>query len=97
MKKITDVFYSNEKITAKSLDIYLPDGTPRAAFLYIHGGGITTGDKSFSLEGEFLSERGILTFSINYRMYPNAKFPDYLNDSAEAVAFAKKYAISCFF
>jgi len=91
MKKISDVFYSNEKIIEKSLDIYLPEGAPRAAFLYIHGGGIESGDKSFDLEGEHLADSGILAFSINYRMYPNAKFPQFIEDAAEAVAFAKKY------
>ena len=92
MKKISDVFYTDENLVERSLDIYVPDEAPRAAFLYIHGGGIEHGDKTATLEGEYLASHGILTFSINYRMYPEARFPDFIEDAALAVAFAKKYS-----
>ena len=94
MKLIKDVYYGEEKIYRKSMDVYLPDDTPRAAFLYIHGGGLDHGDKEFSPPGEYLTKRGIAYAPINYRMYPEYKYPDFLYDAAEAVAFAKKYFAS---
>ncbi len=90
MKILKDIYYTEDKDAARSLDVYLPDGECRAVFLYIHGGGLENGDKTHQhREGEYLAERGYAFISINYRMYPNAKFPDYLYDSAKAVAWAK--------
>lgn len=95
MKILKDIYYSEEKIAEKSLDVYLPDGECRAVFLYIHGGGIEAGSKGDQhREGEYLAERGYAFVSINYRMYPNARFPEFIEDSAEAVAWAKKNMLS---
>ena len=91
MKIIKNIYYGQELIEDKSMDIYLPEDRPRAAFLYIHGGGLTSGDKNFSPPGEFLSKNGIAYATINYRMYPNYKYPDFIYDAAEAGAYAKKY------
>ena len=91
MRILKDIYYTEEKDGARSLDVYLPDGECNAVFLYIHGGGIERGDKGDQYrEGEYLSARGYAFISINYRMYPNAKFPEFIEDSAEAVAWAKK-------
>lgn len=91
MKILKDIYYSEEKDGARSLDVYLPDGECKAVFLYIHGGGIERGDKGDQhREGEYLSARGYAFISINYRMYPDAKFPEFIEDSASAVAWAKK-------
>ena len=91
MKILKDIYYTEEKDGARSLDIYLPDGDCKAVFLYIHGGGIERGDKGDQhREGEYLSARGYAFISINYRMYPNAKFPEFIEDSAQAIAWAKK-------
>ena len=95
MKILKDIYYSEEKIAEKSLDVYLPDGECKAVFLYIHGGGIEAGSKGDQhREGEYLAERGYAFVSINYRMYPGARFPEFIEDSAEAVAWAKKNMLS---
>ena len=91
MRILKDIYYTEEKDGARSLDVYLPDGECNAVFLYIHGGGIERGDKGDQhREGEYLSARGYAFISINYRMYPNAKFPEFIEDSASAVSWAKK-------
>ena len=91
MKLLKDIYYSEESIPEKSLDVYLPDEECKAAFLYIHGGGIEAGDKAdMRREGEYLAEHGYAFISINYRMYPNARFPEFISDSAQACAWAKK-------
>ncbi len=89
MKILKDIYYSEAQIPDKTLDLYIPDGECKAVFLYIHGGGMESGDKAHrSREGEYLANRGYAFLSINYRMYPNAEFPDFIRDSAQAVAWA---------
>lgn len=87
MKKITDIFYgSNEN---QCLDIYLPDCAEFSVFVYFHGGGIELGDKSEQkLMCEYLCERGVAVVNANYRMYPEASYPDFLEDAASAIAWA---------
>lgn len=55
------------------MDIYVPDGEVNAVYLYLHGGGITHGDKDTGRTRamyEALASRGIATFSANYRFLP---------------------------
>ena len=59
MKLLKDIYYSEDSIPEKSLDVYLPDEECKAVFLYIHGGGIERGDKAdMHREGEYLAEHG---------------------------------------
>lgn len=89
MKKILDVCYSEE--TKQQLDIYLPDSDNFKVFVYFHGGGIQSGDKSDVVSFcEFLANQGIAVVSVNYRMYPDHKYPDFLLDVAESVAWTFK-------
>ncbi len=89
MKIIKDIYYSKEQIPEKSLDIYIPDGECHGVMLFMHGGGIEAGEKKHHRrDGEYLAEHGYGFISINYRMYPNAKYPEFIMDSAEAVAWA---------
>ena len=85
MIKKADIVYNRQ---GQLLDVYLPEGKINAVFLYIHGGGIEAGTKN---DGNYfaalLAEQGISTVSINYRLYPEAKFPDFVEDSADAVAW----------
>ena len=85
MIKKADIVYNSY---GQMLDVYLPEGKINAVFLYIHGGGIEAGTKN---DGNYfaalLAEQGISTVSINYRLYPEAKFPDFIEDSADAVAW----------
>jgi len=86
MKSITDICYSlNSK---QHLDIHLPESDTFPVLVYFHGGGLTSGDK----EGQkvlfhYLTSHGIAVVSANYRMYPSARYPDFLIDAAEAVAW----------
>lgn len=89
MKCIKDIRYSCVYDTSL-LDIYLPDKDVKNAkvFVYFHGGGLVGGDKRYAeVCAEYLTERGIAVVSANYRMYPDAKYPDFILDAAEAVAW----------
>lgn len=75
------------------LDVYLPDsGSVSSVFIYIHGGGLVSGDKkSAGMFAPYLTEKGIGVVSINYRMYPRHDYPDFIRDAASAVAWTVKY------
>ena len=90
MKKLFDIPYGEHE--RNILNIYLPDGEVNSVFVYFHGGGITDGSKeAANILTPFLTEQGVCVMSANYRLYPNCKFPDFLCDAAQAVAFAHKY------
>lgn len=90
MKVLKNIFYSDDETPSRVLDVYLPEGDPDAVFLYIHGGGLEKEDKenAGALIGEYLVKRNIAFVTINYSMYPNAQYPDYITDAAKAVAWA---------
>ena len=90
MKIIQDVQYGEYKETL--LDIYLPDSDEFSVFVFFHGGGYVNGNKDYSKHGVFparfithLVDRGIAVVSCDYRMYPDAKFPEYIQDGAKAI------------
>lgn len=69
MKIIKDIIYNEEAPGMCRLDVYKPDKV-KNAYLYIHGGGNTHGDKCTGrTEVLFkeLCESGILVVSVNYR------------------------------
>ncbi len=88
MKEIKEIRYG--EYDACILDLYLPDAAHFPLFLYFHGGGLEKGSRAGV--GAFLDEllsHGIAVASADYRMYPNAKYPDFIEDSASAVAWIK--------
>lgn len=93
MRKICDIPYIPGADSSRQLDLYLPDVDGFPTLIFFHGGGfenLDKGAKEFSVLGEFFTSNGIGLISPNYRMYPNAKFPDYIEDGAQAVAWAKE-------
>lgn len=89
MKIIKDICYSED--TRQCLDIYLPECKEFKTFVYFHGGGIQGGDKGdVKFFCEYLANRGIAVVSVNYRMYPEAKYPEFILDAAESVAWTFK-------
>lgn len=89
MKTITDICYSNQ--TKQCLDIYLPDCYEFSVVIYFHGGGLTGGDKSDQKRFfHYLVSHGLAVVSANYRMYPQAKYPDFVADAADAVGWVFK-------
>ena len=97
MRKIENINYAGVTSSKSSdpcyhlLDIYLPDHDEFPTFLYFHGGGLIHGDKSNqNYLGDWFANRGIAFISANYRMYPQAKYPEFIDDAAEAVAWVMK-------
>jgi acetyl esterase/lipase len=81
----------------QQLDVYQParaaprDGWPVVVFFY--GGSWNRGKRSeYAFVGEALASRGILTLVADYRLYPEVRYPDFLRDSAAALAWGLSQA-----
>lgn len=79
----------------QSLDVYAPRridaARPVAVFLY--GGGWERGRKwDYGWVAQALAARGYVVVLPDYRLYPQVRFPAFLNDSAQAVRWAVDHA-----
>jgi hypothetical protein len=91
MKVIKDIYYSSNKSENHNLDIYMPDCNSFPVYIYFHGGGIESGSKDIGEQiPKEIAEAGICFVSVNYRMYPDAKYPEFNEDCAEAVNWVNK-------
>jgi acetyl esterase/lipase len=77
------------------LDVYKPtlikppNGYPMVVFFY--GGSWNRGDRAdYKFIGDALASRGIVTVVADYRLYPDVRYPEFLNDCAAALAYALK-------
>lgn len=82
-------------LPANTLDLYLPTGGQhRPVVVFFFGGGWNSGDKaSYKFVGAALADAGIIAVVPNYRLYPQAKFPAFMQDAAQAVAWAHAHAL----
>jgi len=78
------------------LDVYTPVSGARAncpVVVYFYGGGWQGGRRSDSRGvAQALATQGIVTFAPDYRVYPDAVFPGFLDDPAAAVRWARDHA-----
>ena len=91
-----NVPYGNQP--RQMLDIYTPtvappaEGWPVVVFLY--GGSWNSGERAqYEFVGEALTSRGVLTLVADYRLYPEVRYPDFLRDSAQALAYGLDQAV----
>lgn len=93
MKMLENIPYSKKH--AQTLDVYLPDATGFRTVVCFHGGGLEGGDKAKASLRDIAAQlcaRGYAVVSANYRMYPTARYPDFLIDAADAVAYTAAHA-----
>jgi acetyl esterase/lipase len=94
-------YYSNLKkdvtfdpLRKLKLDAYLPKGQgPFPAVIIAHGGGWEAGDKVTYVTPLFepLARNGFAWFSIDYRLTPQYRHQDQIQDLREAVRFVRAY------
>lgn len=76
-----------------SLDIYRPAGVGAPVVVFLYGGGWKAGDRSmYRFAGSALADRGFLVLIPDYRVFPEAAFPGFVDDAAQAVAWTKAHA-----
>lgn len=75
------------------LDIYTPSrARPAAApvIVFFYGGGWAEGDRHlYRFLGAAMARRGFVTVIPDYRVYPQVRFPAFLEDAARAVHWAR--------
>lgn len=97
---ITDDGYRIERDVAygeaplHKLDIYVPDmarpGANVAIFFY--GGRWTYGSKAdYLFVGQAFASRGIITVILDYRLFPDVRFPGFIEDGAKAVGWVRQH------
>lgn len=69
------------------LDIHYPSSKGFATIIWFHGGGLTSGEKSFP---KALQNKGHAIVAVNYRLSPKVKVTECLDDAAAAVAWVMK-------
>ncbi len=77
------------------LDVYAPPGANGKApvVLFIYGGNWVSGSRAeYAFVGRALAARGFVAVVADYRLYPQVSYPDFLDDVAQAVAWAVKQA-----
>jgi acetyl esterase/lipase len=84
-------------LSRQKLDIYQPaQAAPAAGYpvvVFFYGGSWNSGDRAnYAFMGEALASRGVLTLVADYRVYPEVRYPDFLADSAAALAYGLKQA-----
>ncbi len=86
--KVANLAYGTD--SRQKLDVYSPlnlIGTaPVVVFLY--GGNWNSGERNdYQFVGEALASRGIVAVLADYRLFPQVRYPSFLEDSAHAVAW----------
>lgn len=90
----SDVAYGD--LPRQKLDVYVP-GQARPALrpvvVFFYGGGWERGEKgNYRFVGAALADRGFVTVLPDYRLYPDVRFPAFVEDGARAVAWVQRHA-----
>ena len=89
---LKNICYAKRDDEELMLDVYLPEEKTFSVFVYFHGGGLETGSKESSTRfTSYLIDRGVAVVSANYRMYPDAKYPDFVEDAASVVHWVSEH------
>lgn len=78
----------------QKLDIHMPtgpkDGAARPVILFFYGGAWKNGDRDdYRFVGEALVRRGYIVVVPDYRLYPEVRFPAFVEDGAKAAAWVR--------
>lgn len=79
------------------LDVYQPprSAASRPVVVFFYGGGWDSGEKKdYRFVGQTLAAEGFVAVIPEYRLYPTVRYPEFLQDNALAVRWAKDHAAS---
>lgn len=77
------------------IDIYRPVGAsgPAPVMVFFYGGSWQTGARAdYRFVGRRLAAQGMLVLVADYRTYPDTTFPGFIEDGAQALAWARAHA-----
>lgn len=100
-----NILYGDEPL--QDLDLYYPKPLAQAMqaehsisasypmVVFVHGGSWESGSKEdYAFVGQSLAQAGYITAVINYRKAPEHVYPDYVEDTAKAIAWSYNNATS---
>jgi acetyl esterase/lipase len=78
-------------------DLYRPPaaapGRPAPLVVFFHGGNWSSGGRAdYRFAGEALAAQGFAVMVVDYRLYPEVRYPDFLQDCARAAGYALEHA-----
>jgi len=81
----------------QKLDVYTPAAAAPAAgwpvVVFFYGGSWRSGERAeYKFVAEALASRGVLTIVADYRLYPEVRYPRFLEDSAAALSYGLEHA-----
>jgi len=91
LERKADIAYGSEE--SQKLDIYqsAKASAKKPVVIFIHGGRWSSGDKGqYRFVAARLAKAGYITVIPDYRKYPQVKFPEIMDDPAQAVAWVIK-------
>ena len=83
-----DVAYGTDP--RQKLDVYTPLNAkgPAPVVVFFYGGNWNSGERSeYRFVGEALASRGMVAVLPDYRLYPQVRYPGFVEDCAQAVAW----------
>ena len=102
LRLLNNISQENENVTIlqkiygtserQRFDLYMPENavanSPVVVFFY--GGSWKSGEKGkYGFVGHTLSSKGYVTVIPDYRLYPEVKFPDFVDDGARVIAWVR--------
>lgn len=92
-QRINDIVYGDAP--RQKLDIYLarqPNGKRRSTVVFFYGGSWESGSKSqYKFVAEALTSAGFDVVIPDYRVYPDVRFPAFVDDGAAVVSWVKQH------
>jgi acetyl esterase/lipase len=77
----------------QTLDVYQPKTAAAAVILFLYGGSWQSGNKQlYKFLGAALARCGFVVVIPDYRIYPEIRYPGFLEDAAKALRWAKDNA-----
>jgi acetyl esterase/lipase len=90
---VRDLAYGSDP--RQKLDLYVPDklSGPAPVLLFFYGGSWTGGSKArYFAFGQAFASKGIITAVADYRLYPQVRYPAFVEDGAHALAWLHTHA-----
>src|ERR1700753_2725826 len=90
---VRDLAYGSDP--RQKLDLYVPDklAGPAPVLLFFYGGSWTGGSKArYFAFGQAFASKGIVTAVADYRLYPQVRYPAFVQDGAHAFDWLHTHA-----
>jgi acetyl esterase/lipase len=87
MRIVDNIVYGDSAIPEHRLDLYLPEHGGFSTLFFIHGGGLEGGGRSGDRFLKDFAEAGFGVAAPDYRLYPGAAYPQFIEDAALALSW----------